>query len=117
MTFPSFHYNAGQEPPFTIFVEHRDNTRDRHWRPAAFVMLTPSLRTSGFLMALSPEELQSFLLLLTFVTADGRIAPITAQLAEALGTSEAKTRARMERLLKTQWQGQRIAAKHDFGQG
>lgn len=117
MTFPFFHYNAEQEPPFTVFVEHHDQTRDGHWRPEAFVMLTPRLRTSGFLLALSPEELQSFLLLLTFITADGRIAPATSQLAQTLGTSEAKTRARLERLLKVEWLGQHIVTKNDSGAG
>jgi len=117
MTFPNFHYNTNQEAPFTIFVEHPDKTRDGHWRPAALVWLTPSLRTSGFLLALPPEELQSFLLLLTFITADGRIAPITPQLAVAFGQSEAKTRARLERLLKTQWLGQPIITKQQTGVG
>ncbi len=78
-------------------------------------MLTPSLRTSGFLFALPPEELQSFLLLLTFVTAEGHIAPYLWQLAEALGQSETKTRARLERLLKAQWMEQHIVAKHGGG--
>ncbi len=117
MAFPIFQYNANQEAPFTVFVEHQDKTRDGHWRPAAFVMLTPSLRTSGFLLALPPEELQSFLLLLTFVTAEGHIAPYMWQLAEALGQSEAKARARLERLLKAQWLGQRIVTKQDAGAG
>lgn len=117
MTFPHFHYNPNQEAPFTVFVEHQDKTRDGHWRPAAFVMLTPSLRTSGFLFALPPEELQSFLLLLTFVTGEGNIGPHMPQLAEALGQSEAKARTRLERLLNAQWLGQRIVTKQDAAAG
>jgi hypothetical protein len=111
MTFPIFHYNAEQEAPFTLFVDHRDRMRDGHWQPSAFIKLTPSLRTSGFLFALQSEELRSFLLLLTFVTNDGRIAPEISQLAEALGTSKIAARARIERLVKARWLGQAIVTQ------
>src|SRR4028119_672954 len=99
MSFPFFRYNSGQEPPFTLFIEHRDKTRDGHWRPEAFLMLSRSLRTSGFLVALPPEDLQSFLLLLTFLTPNGDCAPTVSQLATALRLSHAKTRARMDPLV------------------
>lgn len=117
MTFPAFHYNPQQEAPFTLFIEHRDKTRDGHWRPATFVMLTSSLRTSGFLWALPPEDLKSFLLLLTFVTPNGNIAPSVPQLATALRLSEAKTRERLARLVATHWHEQPIVLPHRMGNG
>jgi hypothetical protein len=117
MTFPFFHYNAKQEAPFTIVVEQREKTRDEHWQPAAFIKITPSLRTSGFLFALSPEELQSFLMLLTFISADGRIAPEISQLAIALNASRMLARNRMERLCRTKWLGQSIVTRHEAESG
>ncbi len=75
MSLPLFHYPPGAEPPFTIFIEHIDKLRDVHWRPTAHVRLTPSLRTSGFLQALPPEEIKGFLTLLTFLTPNGDCAP------------------------------------------
>lgn len=117
MAFPAFHYNPGQEPPFTILIEHGDKTQDGHWRPAAFVGLTPSLRTSGFLGALPPEELKNFLLLLSFVTPNGHIAPTLPQLAAALRVSQAKARARMERLTALRWHNQPIVLSHQLGNG
>jgi hypothetical protein len=108
MPFPLFHYPAGQESPFTIFIEHHDQTRDQHWRPAAAVQFGKSLRTSGFLFALPPEDLKSFLLLLTFLTPNGDCGPSVLQLATALRLSPAKTRARLERLVAARWHGQPI---------
>lgn len=115
MTMPFFHYNPDQEAPFTLFIEHRDKTQDGHWRPAAFAMLTKSLRTSGFLFALPPEDLKSFLLLLTFLTPNGDCAPTLPQLAEAFRLSQGKARARMERLLAARWHDQPIVLPHRFG--
>ncbi|MDF2441466.1 MAG: hypothetical protein JWN98_2450 [Abditibacteriota bacterium] len=114
MTFPLFHYQAEHEPPFTIFIEHRDKSQG-HWRPAAFVRLTASLRTSGFLLALPPDEMKTFLLLLTFVTPNGDCRPTVSQLATALRLSEAKTRVRLERLLEVRWQEQPIVLPHHPG--
>ena len=117
MTFPSLQYNSGQEPPFSICIEHRDKSRDGHWRPAAFIMLTPTLRTSGFLLALPPEDLKSFLLLLTFLTPNGECRASLAQLASAFHLSIAKTRARLQRLAAVQWQGQPVIQSFRFGNG
>lgn len=116
MTFPHFHYQEGQEPPCTIFIEHRDKSPG-HWRPAAFVKLTSSLRTSGLLAALPPDELKTFLLLLTFVTPNGDCRPTLSQLATALRLSEAKTRARLERLLEAKWLEQSIVLPYRLGSG
>lgn len=117
MTLPHFHYNPNQEPPFTIYIEHRDKTRDGHWRPAAFVKLSSELRTSGFLSALPPEDLKTFLLLLSFVAPSGRCASSLPQLASALRQSEARTRARMERLTGARWHDQPLVLPARHGNG
>lgn len=117
MTFPHFHYNPNQEPPFTVFIAHRDKESKGYWRPDAFVMLTKSLRTSEFLFALPPDDFKSFLLLLTFLTPNGHCAPALSQLAAALHLSQAKTRSRMQRLVTVRWHDQPIVLAQRSGSG
>ena len=117
MTLSAFQYQPEQEPPFTIYIEHRNKTRDGHWRPAAYIRLTSSLRTSGLVWALPPEDLKSFLVLLTFLTPNGSIVPTVPQLATALQLSETKTRDRMGRLVAARWHGQPIVLSHQMGNG
>ena len=66
MAFPLFRYNleseTPQQPPLSIVVMPRDVGRAGSWRPDAFVALNKTLRESGFLMALPPEDLKSLLL-------------------------------------------------------
>lgn len=104
----AFHYNSGQEPPLVIYVAHEDTSQDRHWRPVASIGFTSALRTSGFLMAIGVEEFQSLLLLLSFLSPDGRCTASVPQLAEALRLSQGKTRARFIRLAGVRWQEQPI---------
>ncbi len=75
-------------------------------------MLTRSLRLSGFLLALSPEDLKLILMLLTFVTANGHCAAPLPQLASALHLSFAKTRTRMKRILALRWLGQPLVLSY-----
>ena len=121
MTFPFFSYNLDSkktaEPPFSIVIARRDTTREGAWRPVAFVALTKGLRTSGFLGALPPEDLKTFLLFLSFVTADGHYAVTVALMASALRLSSAKTRSRLERLRDWRWMGQPIILSYQSGNG
>ena len=113
----AFCYNPEQEPPFVIYIAHEDKTRDKHWRPAAMIGFTAGLRTSGFLSALGPEEFQSLLLLLSFLSPDGRLNASTLQLAQALGLSAYKTRLRFERLSEVRWLDQPIVRATNWGNG
>lgn len=97
---------ARPEPPFLIRVEHLDVKRNGDFRPAAHVTFAAPLRLSGLLGALPPEAARDLLLLLTFVTPNGRCAPTMRQIAEAMRLSDGKARGRMERLLAFRWQGE-----------
>jgi len=112
----AFSYNPDQEPPFVIYLVHEDKTQGS-WRPRAMLGLTPALRTSGFLSAIEPEELHSLLVLLSFLSPDGRLMAFTLSLAQALGTSPAKARARFERLCEGRWLGQPIVFATQLGDG
>ena len=112
----AFSYNPDQEPPFVIYLAHEDKTQGS-WRPRAMLGLTPALRTSGFLSAIEPEELHSLLVLLSFLSPDGRLVAFTLSLAQALGTSPAKARVRFERLCETRWLGQPIVFATQRGDG
>jgi hypothetical protein len=105
MAFPLFHYPQGTEPPFTIVVEHQKQTQNGSWTPFSCVRFSKTLRTSGFLGALPPEELRDFVWLLTFVSPSGVCAPTLPELAQALHISHAKARARLQKLLKIRWHG------------
>ncbi len=78
------------------------------FRPAARLLLTSGLRTSGLWNALSIDELRDLILMLTFLTPNGRIQPTLPELSEAMRVSSAQARARMIRLSHCQWQGQPV---------
>lgn len=76
------------------------------FRPAARLLLTQGLRTSGLWSVLPIEELRDLTLMLTFLTSNGRIQPTLPELSEAMRVSSAQARARMLRLSHHHWQGQ-----------
>ena len=69
-------------------------------RPAAHVLIRPSLRTSGLLASLSDAEAKLVLAMLTFVTPNGAMFALGVELAEALGISLAELKKRASRMLK-----------------
>ncbi|MGI4791060.1 MAG: hypothetical protein ACRYFS_19715 [Janthinobacterium lividum] len=94
--------------PFVI--EHRQEDRTGStFRPSACLILTERVRTSGLWRSLTPEDFKTLILLLTFVTPNGWCRPTLPELADAMGASPPKARARLDRLLQTTWQGQPLA--------
>src|SRR5437667_6200817 len=89
---------AGTSAPFLIEHLKKNLEPNGNFLPAAQVIVTPVLRTSGLLQALSPEDLKVLLLVLTFVTPNGFVHPSIQELAHAMGVSEAKADSRMSRL-------------------
>ncbi len=98
---------------FPFLVEHRqeDRTLDGSFRPAARLILTPALRTSGLWAMLPPEDLHTLVLTLTFVAPNGWCRPTLLELAEAMRVSQAKARARVERLAGREWEGQPLLTR------
>ena len=121
MAFPLFRYNPEQEgsseSPLSILVMPRDVGREGTWRPDAFVSLTKTLRTSGFVMALPPEDLKSLLVMLTFLSPNGLCTVMVQQLATAFHLSPGKTRTRMNRLVDFRWLDQPIIRYHKAESG
>ena len=98
-----------QDAPFVI--EHRqEDSRGATFRPSARLILTERVRTSGLWRSLAPEDCQTLVLLLTFVTSNGWCRPTLWELADAMDVSQAKATSRLERLTRTQWNGQPLAA-------
>jgi len=112
----AFHYNLEQQAPFAIYIAHEDKARGS-WRPSALIGVTPALRTSGFLAAIGLDEFKSLLLLLTFLSADGRCGASVPQMAQSLRLSQGKARARFERLAAVRWQGLPIVLHAKWGGG
>ena len=98
---------------FPFIVEHRqeDRTLDGSFRPSARLILTPALRTSGLWGILPPEDLHTLVLTLTFVAPNGWCRPTLLELAEAMRVSQAKARARVERLAGREWEGQPLLTR------
>ena len=97
---------TGDDFPFVVEHLQEGQNTGGTFRPAARLLLTPALRTSGLWAALPPEEMRDLLLLLTFLTPNGRVHPTLPELAQAMQVSYAKARARMLRLTRRPWQDQ-----------
>jgi len=100
-----------QDAPFIIEHRQEDRALSGTFRPSARLIVTERVRTSGLWRALTPEDFKTLLLLLTFITPNGWCRPTLPELAEAMQVSQAKVKARMERLLQIQWQGQPLAQR------
>lgn len=83
----------------------------------ALLGITSALRAPGFLSVIGHDEFKSLLLLLSFLSPDGRCAASVPQLAGALRLSHGKARARFERLAAVRWQGQAIVFHTQWGNG
>ncbi len=92
---------------FPFVIEHRQEERrgDGSFRPAAHLVLMPALRTCGLWAQLPPEDLHTLVLVFTFLAPNGWCRPTLLELAEAMRVSQAKARARVERLAGREWQG------------
>ena len=112
MAFPLFRYNLepenSQYSPLSIIVVPRDVGNESDWRPDAFIGMNKTLRVSGFLMSIPPEDLKSLLMMLTFLSANGHCTVMVQQLAKAFHLSPKKTRIRMNRLVDFRWLNQPI---------
>ena len=98
-----------RDAPFVIEHQQEDRGSGGTFRPSARLILTDRVRTSGLWRTLTPEDFKTLLLLLTFVTPNGWCRPTLPELADAMEVSHGKAQARMERLLRTSWQGQPLA--------
>ncbi len=96
------------EKPFLIELWEGDKQPGGYFTPAAALHLTASLRTSGLLRELSPDDLKSLIYLLTFVSPEGHCQPFLTHLAEAMRVSTAKAKARMRRLCEVRWKGEPV---------
>ena len=103
------HDGLSERAPFVI--EHRQEERGQGgtFRPSARLVLTNRVRTSGLWRSLTPEDFKTLLLLFTYVSPNGWCRPTLPELAEAMEVSHGKAKGRMERLVRTSWQGQPLA--------
>ena len=110
-------FSPENQPPLSIVLERLDVTPDGRFRPAAFVKLTQAFRKSGLLQALPPEELKSFLTLLSFLTPNGECSPALGQVAGAMRVSHGKARARMQRLAAVRFEAEPLVTLFTRGDG
>jgi len=97
--------------PFVIEQYRGEPGVGGSFRPAARLLLTSALRTSGLWTALPPDELRDLTLLLTFLSPNGRVQPTLPELAGAMRASHAQARARMLRLSRRVWRGQPLVTE------
>lgn len=103
------HEGPTREAPFII--EHRQEEYDGSgaFRPSARLVLTERVRTSGLWRSLTPEDFKVIALLFTYLSPNGWCRPTLPELADAMGISHAKAKARLDRLAGAQWRGQPLA--------
>lgn len=92
--------------PFVIEQYQQERLASGAFQPAARLLLTTALRTSGLWEAVPPEELRDLVLVITFLTPNGRIQPTLPELAGVMQASHAQARGRMLRLSRREWKGQ-----------
>src|SRR5438105_3431377 len=97
------HY--GQRP-FILDMAPLDGVSDRD--RIGGVQITRTLLTSGLLQALPAQDLKNPIFLLAFSGPHGLVRPSTVQLTQAMHTTEAKVRLRMNRLTSFIWQGRSL---------
>ena len=108
----SAHASAVLAPPenvqgFPFVIEHRqEDQAGAAFRPSARLILSERVRTSGLWRALTPEDFKTLVLILTFITPNGWCRPTLQELADTMGVSHGKAKARLDRLSRLQWQGQ-----------
>jgi hypothetical protein len=102
----NLHPNSSKEKPFLIELWEDDLQPGGHFTPAAAMLLSSSLRTSGLLYQLSPDDLKSLIFLLTFVSPEGHCQPFLSQLTDAMRVAPSKAKVRMRRLCDTKWKGE-----------
>ena len=91
--------------PFIIEQYQQERTTSGAFQPASRLVMTAAVRTSGLWKTVPPEELRDLVLLLTFLTPNGRIQPTLPELAEAMQASRMQARSRMLRLARREWRG------------
>jgi hypothetical protein len=97
---------AAKHPPFELELRYLDLQPDGTFTPSAAVLVTPAFAESGLLKLLSPEEMQTLLLLLSSITANGTFVATAETLAPSLGTWAGQMRSRLERLISRKWDGE-----------
>lgn len=103
--------NLDNDFPFVIEQYQGEKGIGGSFRPAARLLLTSALRTSGLWSVLPPDELRDLTLLLTFFSPNGRVQPTLPELAGAMQASHMQTRARMLRLSRRVWRGQSLVTE------
>ena len=109
MNDPNNNLERENQMPFAIEHGQADVVSAGYFTPVARLVVQPALRTSGLLAALPDREAKSLLLLLTSLTANGRIEPTTAQIAGALRLPPCAVRSHMGKLTAFRWQSRKVS--------
>lgn len=106
-----------REKPFLVEIRQERPQRNGTFIPAASLKITESLRTSGLLHALEPDELKSLIYLLTFLTPEGNCTVSSPILASGMKVPTHQAKASMHRLAKRRFLENAIITEvaHDNG--
>ena len=75
------------------------------------IRISGAIRSSGLLAFLSPEDLQTFICVLTFVDGSGRCELSARTLGQALNLSEKQAQKRLKKLCGIRWQSRPLVIK------
>jgi hypothetical protein len=97
-------------------VEHlRLEETPAEFTPAARLVITAALRTSGLLAVLDDAEARTLLALLSCLSPNGEARAAAFQVAEVLGTYERDARSRLDRLAAAIWRGGPVVLRSEHG--
>ena len=106
---PSLTFHSEEASPFLVELLRLPDQSDKStFTPGVRLLVTRTLRTSGLLAALPENDVKTLLTLLTFLHPNGHCQASVPELTGALSLSEAKVRARMERLGSMVFQDQPV---------
>jgi hypothetical protein len=106
------HSESLSTSPFVLERRFEDVRQGGTFTPTAAVWINHSLRESGLLRALAPDDLRLLLAVLSGVNGNGVFLATPELLAPALGLSTGATRNRLERLQALRWNGGFLLTSH-----
>ena len=102
---------AGEAPPFSVDIQSEYDLCAQTWRHHLWVNITLSIRTSGLLAALGPENLHTLITLATYTDTKGVCAAREEDVAADLRVDRSIAIRRLHTLCAFRWDGRPLVTR------